>query len=55
MMKIISCRNCGHGMNIYQNCHVCKKPIEFVCHKCNINTDKEIHSDCIIEETSIIV
>ncbi|MDH3502073.1 MAG: hypothetical protein OEL69_06170 [Nitrosopumilus sp.] len=53
-MKINSCRKCGYGMEVFQNCHVCKKPIEFVCHKCNINTDKEIHSDCMIKETTVM-
>ncbi|MDH3312374.1 MAG: hypothetical protein OEM28_04395 [Nitrosopumilus sp.] len=34
-------------MNTYQNCDHCKNPIEFICHNCNLNTDQEIHSDCI--------
>jgi hypothetical protein len=50
-----SCRKCGCGMEVYSNCHVCKRPIEFICHKCNLNTDKQIHSDCKTENASILV
>lgn len=52
-MRNNSCRKCGHGMDVYENCHACKKPIEFICYKCNRNTDKEIHSDCIIQKVSL--
>ena len=48
-MRIISCRKCGDKMDVSQTCSECKKAIEFVCHSCNINTDKEIHSDCIVK------
>lgn len=54
-MKINSCRKCGYDMEVYQNCHVCKKPIEFACNRCNINTDKEIHSDCMIKKATVTV
>ena len=50
-----SCRICGYGMDVYQNCPICKKPIEFICHKCNHNTDKEIHSDCIVKKIPVMV
>jgi predicted amidophosphoribosyltransferase len=50
-----SCRNCGNGMEVSSNCHVCKKPIEFICNKCNRNTDKEIHLDCIYEKIQVLV
>ncbi len=49
-----SCRKCGFEMEVYSNCHVCKKPIELICNKCNINTDKEIHSKCIIEKIHVV-
>lgn len=54
-MKITSCRKCGNKMDVYQNCHMCKKPIEFTCYNCHLNTDKEIHSSCIIEKTVVMV
>ncbi len=42
-------------MEVYQSCSECKNPIEFICHNCNINTDKEIHSDCIAKKITITV
>lgn len=54
-MKITSCRKCGYNMDVYQNCPECKKPIEFICHNCNLHTDKEIHTHCIIEKISVTV
>jgi len=54
-MKIISCRKCGETMDVYQNCPKCKKPIEFICHNCNFNTEKEIHTNCIIEKIPVTV
>lgn len=49
-----SCRKCGYGMEVYSNCHCCKNPIEFICHKCDLNTDKEIHSDCMSEKIQVL-
>ena len=54
-MRNDSCRKCGYEMEVYQNCYVCKRPIEFICHKCNLNTAKEIHSDCIKQNTPLTV
>jgi hypothetical protein len=45
-----SCRKCGNEMEVYCNCHVCKKPIEFICQKCDQTTTKEIHSNYMIEK-----
>jgi hypothetical protein len=39
-------------MEINQNCHVCKKPIEFICNHCNNTTDKQIHSNCMVKNIS---
>lgn len=53
-MRNDSCRKCGLRMEVYQNCNVCKSPIEFICNKCNINTDKQIHSKCLEKSTIVI-
>lgn len=44
-----SCRKCGLRMEVHQNCSICKNAIEFICHKCNRNTNKEIHSMCLVK------
>lgn len=49
-----SCRKCGYEMEVYSNCHICKKPVEYICHKCDLNTDKEIHSNCMFEEIQVL-
>ena len=54
-MRNNSCRKCGYKMHVNQNCPECKKAIEFICYKCNINTDKEIHSDCVIQNVLVKV
>ncbi len=43
-------RKHGFAIAVHSNYHVCKKPIELICHKYNINTDKEIRSKHIIEK-----
>ena len=53
IMNANSCRKCGEDMNVNNSCHICKRPIEYVCNKCNTYTDKEIHSKCIVKEKLI--
>ena len=54
-MKIDCCRKCGLRMEVYRNCNICKGPIEFICNTCNINTDKQIHSECLAKSTTAVV
>ena len=54
-MRINSCRMCGYDINVYQNCRICKEPIEFICYECNTVTDKEIHSNCMTQDVLIKV
>lgn len=52
-MRNESCRKCGDRMDVNQNCQVCTKTIDYVCHKCGITTQKQIHSECMIKNIPI--
>ncbi len=47
-MKIISCRHCGHEIDVYKKCDVCSKVKQFICNSCGNKTEEEIHSQCIM-------
>jgi hypothetical protein len=48
-----SCRKCGNELEVYCNCHVCKKSTGFVCQKYDQNTTKEIHFNYMIEKIQV--
>lgn len=47
-MREESCRRCGHELEISKKCDICYKPNQYHCHKCGFESEKQIHSGCMI-------
>ena len=51
-MRIDSCRKCGLKLKPKQHCSICKDAITFKCNNCRIETDEQIHQNCILIENN---
>jgi len=47
-MRIDSCKKCGKELSIFEICDMCKNPTVFECKNCDIQTEKQIHYNCVI-------
>ena len=47
-MKEESCRRCGKELEISKKCNVCNEPNQFHCHVCGYESEKQIHSKCLL-------
>jgi len=51
-MRLNSCRRCGKELAIEHLCKVCNISITFHYHACGNITEKQIHSSCMLIESS---
>lgn len=51
-MRSDSCRKCGETLEVNKKCNVCNKANEFFCHKCGLVTIEQIHSQCMLIDSS---
>lgn len=51
-MRNDSCRKCGGRLESNKKCNVCNKANEFFCHKCGDVTIEQIHSQCVLIDSS---
>jgi len=47
-MRTDSCRKCGKELSIVDTCNICEKPNIFECKNCGLQTEEQIHRDCIL-------
>ena len=47
-MRNDSCRKCGNKMETKDKCSTCKEPTKFVCSQCLVETEEQIHLQCIL-------
>ena len=47
-MRNDSCRRCGNKLEISKKCDICDKPNQYHCHVCGYESEKQIHSKCMV-------
>ena len=52
IMRNDSCRKCGGMLEANKKCNICNKANEFFCHKCGNITIEQIHSQCVLKDSS---
>ena len=51
-MRNDSCRRCGNILEISKKCEICNEPDQYYCHSCGYESEKQIHSKCMLIQSN---